>query len=135
MCCVNDPWVMSAWTKDMGTEAKGIRMLADPRCELAQALGCTQDDTAKLGNVRSRRYSMVRSARMHGVSAVLTLVHQIVQDNVVKFLNVEKPGPTVRAACLATARLLCRSLAGIAQELGVSLVEHCLQQLKQLKQA
>ena len=62
VCCVNDPWVMSAWAKDMGTEAKGIRMLADPHCEFAQALGCTQDDTAKLGNVRSRRYSMVRSA-------------------------------------------------------------------------
>ena len=62
VCCVNDPWVMSAWAKDMGTEAKGIRMLADPRCDFSQALGCTQDDTAKLGNVRSRRYSMVRRA-------------------------------------------------------------------------
>jgi peroxiredoxin len=66
VCCVNDPWVMSAWAKDMGTEAKGIRMLADPRCEFSQALGCTQDDTAKLGNVRSRRYSMVRSADLPG---------------------------------------------------------------------
>ena len=66
VCCVNDPWVMSAWAKDMGTEAKGIRMLADPRCEFSQALGCTQDDTAKMGNVRSRRYSMVRSAHVPG---------------------------------------------------------------------
>ena len=51
---------MAAWAKDMGTEAKNIRMLADPRCEFSQAIGCTQDDTAKLGNIRSRRYSMVR---------------------------------------------------------------------------
>ena len=58
--CVNDPWVMAAWAKDMGTEAKQIHMLADPRCEFSRAIGCTQDDTAKLGNIRSRRYSMVR---------------------------------------------------------------------------
>ena len=119
VCCVNDPWVMSAWAKDMGTEAKGIRMLADPRCEFSQALGCTQDDTAKLGNVRSRRYSMVRSAHVPGTRTCkrrmcrLTLA-QIVQDNVVKFFNVEKPGPTVRAACLAATRLHWRSLACIA---------------------
>jgi len=59
--CVNDPWVMSAWAKDMGAAEKNIRMLADVRCEFSQAIGCTQDDTAKLGNIRSRRYSMVRS--------------------------------------------------------------------------
>jgi hypothetical protein len=56
---------MAAWAKDMGTEAKGIHMLADPRCEFSQAIGCTQDDTAKLGNFRSRRYSMARALPMH----------------------------------------------------------------------
>jgi peroxiredoxin len=35
-------------------------MLADPRCEFSKALGCTQDNTAELGNIRSRRYSIVR---------------------------------------------------------------------------
>ena len=57
--CVNDPYVMSAWAKDMKTEGK-VHMLADPRCEFSRDLGCVQDDTATLGGMRSRRYSMVR---------------------------------------------------------------------------
>jgi len=96
--CVNDPWVMAAWAKDMETEAQNIHMLADPRCEFAQGIGCTQDDTAKLGNIRSRRYSM------------------IVENNVVKFINVEKPGPTVRRLRDAPAAARSPACAGAERE-------------------
>ena len=60
---------------------------------------------------------------------------QIVQDNVVKFLNLEKPGPTARCgACLHDFPALAHSRARRReQELSVSLVDNALQQLKQLK--
>ena len=73
---------------------------------------------------------------------------QIIDDNVVKFCNVEKPGPTVRAiarsSCLMLAVARCsRELRDtdvlcaytcMLQELSVSLVENCMKQLKQLKE-
>jgi peroxiredoxin len=52
---------MAAWAKDMKTEDTGVHMLADPRCEFSSAIGCTQDNTDVLGNIRSRRYSMARA--------------------------------------------------------------------------
>ncbi|KAJ8308628.1 hypothetical protein KUTeg_013502 [Tegillarca granosa] len=60
ICCVsvNDPFVMSAWAKQM--EAKGkIRMLADPAAEFTKAMKMELDCTNVLGNVRSKRYSLV----------------------------------------------------------------------------
>jgi peroxiredoxin len=38
-----------------------MHMLANPRCEFSSAIGCTQDTTDTLGNVRSRRYSLARA--------------------------------------------------------------------------
>mmetsp|Transcript_11237 Transcript_11237/g.25780 ORF Transcript_11237/g.25780 Transcript_11237/m.25780 type:complete len:202 (+) Transcript_11237:99-704(+) len=55
---VNDPFVMSAWGKEQGTEGK-VQMLADTKCELTKALDMELDATAKLGSVRSQRYAMI----------------------------------------------------------------------------
>jgi hypothetical protein len=67
-----------------------------------------------------------------------------VQDNLIRFMNVEKPGPKVLASThvehhsrQAHARLFnaaCAHLPASLQELSVSLVDNALQQLKQLKQ-
>jgi len=70
---VNDPFVVSAWGEQHGAGNK-IRMLADPRAEFTKAVGMELDLTAVLGTVRSKRYSM------------------IVEDNVVKAINVEADG-------------------------------------------
>ncbi len=48
-----------------------VTLLADPRAECVKAMGLSVDATAVLGNVRSKRFSMV------------------VKDNVVTELNVE----------------------------------------------
>lgn len=70
---VNDPFVMAAWAKQTGAEGK-VTMLSDGNGIFAQALGL-EFDGAKLGmGTRSKRYSM------------------IVDDGVVKELNVEQPG-------------------------------------------
>ncbi len=69
---VNDAFVMSAWSKSAG--ADGITMLADGNGQFAEALGLTMD-ASKFGmGTRSQRYSM------------------LVEDGVVKQLNVEAPG-------------------------------------------
>ena len=69
---VNDPFVMSAWNKADGSE--DITMLADGNGEFADAVGLGMD-AGKFGmGKRSQRYSMV------------------VDDGVVKELNVEGPG-------------------------------------------
>ena len=69
---VNDPFVMSAWNKADGSE--DITMLADGNSEFADAVGLGMD-AGKFGmGKRSQRYSMV------------------VDDGVVKELNVEGPG-------------------------------------------
>lgn len=69
---VNDPFVMSAWNREQGSE--DITMLADGNGQLADALGLSMD-AAKFGmGTRSQRYSMV------------------VNDGVVEQLNVEAPG-------------------------------------------
>ncbi|XP_076273534.1 peroxiredoxin 5 [Rhynchophorus ferrugineus] len=54
---VNDPFVMAAWAKDQKTSGK-VRLLADPKAALANAMDLTVD-IAPLGGVRSKRYSMV----------------------------------------------------------------------------
>ena len=70
---VNDAFVMSAWAKQAGAEGK-VTMLADGNGGFAKALGLDAD-CAKFGmGTRSQRYSMV------------------IDDGVVKQLNVEQPG-------------------------------------------
>lgn len=70
---VNDAFVMGAWGRDQKTAGK-VRMMADGSAAFAQATGLTLDLTAKGMGLRSNRYSM------------------LVQDGVVKALNVEGPG-------------------------------------------
>ena len=70
---VNDAFVMGAWGRDQKTAGK-VRMMADGSAAFANATGLTLDLTAKGMGVRSNRYSM------------------LVDDGVVKTLNVEAPG-------------------------------------------
>ena len=69
---VNDPFVLGAWNKASGSE--DITMLADGNGEFAEALGLTMDGSAFGLGKRGQRFSMV------------------VEDGVVKELNVEAPG-------------------------------------------
>jgi len=70
---VNDPFVMAAWGEANKTTGK-IRMLADTCAEFTKAIGLEFDATPILGNVRSKRYSMV------------------VENGVITKLNVEPDG-------------------------------------------
>ena len=70
---VNDPFVMGAWSRDQKAGGK-IRFMADGSAEYSKKLGLTLDLTARGLGVRSNRYSM------------------LVDDGVVKTLNVEQPG-------------------------------------------
>lgn len=69
---VNDPFVMSAWNKASGSDA--ITMLADGNGDFAEAIGLTMDGSAFGLGKRGQRWSA------------------IVEDGVVKELNVEAPG-------------------------------------------
>jgi peroxiredoxin len=76
---VNDAFVMGAWGRDQ--KATGIvRMMADGSAAFTKALGLEFDLVAKGFGVRSKRYSM------------------LVQDGVVKQLNVESGGFDVSSA-------------------------------------
>ena len=70
---VNDAFVMGAWGRDQKTAGK-VRMMADGSAAFTQAAGLVFDLTAKGMGVRSQRYSM------------------LVEDGVVKTLNIEAPG-------------------------------------------
>ena len=70
---VNDAFVMDAWGKDQKVGDK-VLMLADGNADLAKALGLEMDGTGYGMGTRVKRFSM------------------LVQDGVVKELNVEKPG-------------------------------------------
>jgi len=70
---VNDAFVMGAWGKEHKAEGK-VTMLADGSGDFARAIGLELDLTKNGMGKRSQRYSMV------------------VDDGVVKALNVEKPG-------------------------------------------
>jgi glutaredoxin/glutathione-dependent peroxiredoxin len=70
---VNDAFVMAAWMRDQKAGGK-VRMMADGSGEYTKKLGLELDLTARNMGVRSTRYSM------------------LVQDGVVKQLNVEAPG-------------------------------------------
>ena len=76
---VNDAFVMGAWGRDQ--KATGIvRMMADGSAAFTKALGLEFDLVAKGFGVRSKRYSM------------------LVQDGVVKQLNIESGGFDVSSA-------------------------------------
>jgi peroxiredoxin len=70
---VNDAFVMGAWGKDQKSAGK-VRMMGDGSGTFTKALGLELDLIAKGMGVRSQRYSM------------------LVQDGVVKTLNIEGPG-------------------------------------------
>ena len=69
----NDAFVLDAWAKD-GNAGDTVTMLADGSGDFAEALGLTADMSGYGMGTRSQRYSM------------------IVEDGVVKELNVEQPG-------------------------------------------
>lgn len=69
---VNDAFVLGAWQK--ANEADDVTMLADGNGEFAQALGLTMDGSKFGMGTRGQRWSAV------------------VDDGVVKQLNVEEPG-------------------------------------------
>jgi peroxiredoxin len=70
---VNDAFVMGAWGRDQKAGGK-VRMMADGSADFAKATGLTLDLTARGMGLRSNRYAM------------------LVQDGVVKALNIEAPG-------------------------------------------
>ena len=69
----NDAFVMGAWGKDQKVDGK-IRMLADGSAVYTKALGLELDLVGRGMGTRIQRFSM------------------LVQDGVVKSLNVEAPG-------------------------------------------
>jgi glutaredoxin/glutathione-dependent peroxiredoxin len=70
---VNDAFVMNAWGKQQNADGK-VQMLADGNGDFTRAVGLEMDGSGYGLGKRSQRYAMV------------------VQDGVVKALNVEKPG-------------------------------------------
>ena len=69
----NDAFVMGAWGKDQKADGK-VRMLGDGSAVYTKALGLELDLVARGMGTRIQRFSM------------------LVQDGVVKTLNVEAPG-------------------------------------------
>ena len=69
----NDAFVMGAWGKDQKTDGK-VRMLGDGSAVYTKALGLELDLVARGMGTRIQRFST------------------LVQDGVVKTLNVEAPG-------------------------------------------
>ena len=70
---VNDAFVLQAWSRDAGADGK-VTMLADGNGEFSKALGLTMDASRFGMGTRAQRFSA------------------IVEDGVVKQLNVEDPG-------------------------------------------
>ncbi len=70
---VNDAFVMGAWGKDQKVGDR-VMMLADGNAEFTRAVGLESDGSGYGMGLRSKRYAMV------------------VENGVVKALNVEKPG-------------------------------------------
>jgi glutaredoxin/glutathione-dependent peroxiredoxin len=70
---VNDAFVMAAWAKSAGAEGK-VTMLADGNGQFVKAIGLDMDSSKFGMGTRGQRFSM------------------IVDDGVVKELNVEQPG-------------------------------------------
>ncbi len=70
---VNDAFVMNAWAKDQSAGGV-VEMLADGNGDFARALGLTMDGTGFGMGERAQRFSVV------------------IEDGVVKHLNIEEPG-------------------------------------------
>ena len=70
---VNDAFVMGAWARDQKTAGK-VRMMGDGSAEYTKALGLELDLDARGMGMRCQRFSM------------------LVDDGVVKTLNIEGPG-------------------------------------------
>jgi len=70
---VNDPFVMGAWAKDQKSAGK-VRMMADGSAAYTKALGLELDLAARGLGMRCQRFSA------------------LIEDGVVKKLNVEAPG-------------------------------------------
>jgi peroxiredoxin len=70
---VNDPFVMGAWCRDQKASGK-IRFMADGSAEYTRKIGLELDLTARGMGMRCQRFSM------------------LIDDGVVKSLNVEGPG-------------------------------------------
>src|SRR4029079_416809 len=70
---VNDAFVMGAWGRELGANGK-VRMLADGSAAYTKALGLELHLTARGMGIRCQRFSM------------------LVDDGVVRTLNVEAPG-------------------------------------------
>ncbi|MCM2258378.1 MAG: peroxiredoxin [Vicinamibacteria bacterium] len=83
---VNDVFVMDAWGKGAGADGK-VLMLADGNADYTKALGMDVDLGKHGMGVRCCRFSMV------------------VEDGVVKSLNVEKPGEFKVSSAEATCGL------------------------------
>ena len=70
---VNDAYVMAAWGREQQAIGK-IRMLGDGNADFVRKLGLEKDSTSSGMGTRSRRFSL------------------LVDDGVVKQVNVEEPG-------------------------------------------
>ena len=70
---VNDAFVMNAWGKEHGTEGN-VMMLGDGSGEFTRAMGLELDRVKEGMGIRSQRYAM------------------LVENGIVKALNVEQPG-------------------------------------------
>lgn len=84
---VNDQFVMGAWAKATGAEDK-IVFLADGSGEFTKSIGLEMDLMDKGLGIRSKRYAM------------------IVEDGVVKTLNVEDAGGVTGSGAAAILELL-----------------------------
>ena len=84
---VNDAYVMNAWGNDQKV-GDSVMMLADGNAEFAKAVGLTMDGTGYGMGQRSQRYAMV------------------VENGVVKALNVEAPGAFEASSAEAVMKVL-----------------------------
>lgn len=84
---VNDAFVMDAWGKDQKVDGK-VMMVADGNGDFSKALGLSMDVSARGMGIRSQRYSM------------------LVENGVVKLLNVEEPGAFEVSSAEAMLRAL-----------------------------
>ena len=84
---VNDAFVMDAWGKQQNATDK-VLMLADGNGDFSKAVGLTMDGTAYGMGLRASRYAMV------------------IQDGVVKALNVEAPGAFEVSSAEAVLKLI-----------------------------
>jgi glutaredoxin/glutathione-dependent peroxiredoxin len=84
---VNDAFVMEAWGRDQKCESK-VDMLADGNADFTKAMGLELDARGNGMGIRSKRYAMV------------------VEDGVIKKLNVEQPGAFEVSSAEAMLRAL-----------------------------